>query len=83
MPSLFINGSQLGSQAAYKLRQTSLVIPSVVFATNALGTKGMFISSLFERFTQVCTQLFSQTYAVILLFIHTVHSPNKDYYKGD
>ncbi len=83
MRKLFTNSPQVGEQYLYKLWENTVVLPSVVFATSGLGTNAGLMRSLFERSTQVYTRCFLETNRANALFIHTIHRPNKEYYKGD
>jgi hypothetical protein len=83
MRSLFTNSSQAGRQHLYKLWANTRAFPHVVFATHGLGINSSLLRSLCEFFTQVFARCFFGINSVYTVFIHTIHRPNKDYYKGD
>lgn len=62
---------------------SSLGLPQVVFATSGLGTNSLVMSSLSERFTQVCAPIFDTLHAVNVSFIHPFHSLNNMNYKKE
>ena len=57
--------------------------PHVVFATLGLGTNSPFLRSLSDYSTQTCALVAQEINGVVLVIIHTIHSPNNNYYKGD
>ncbi len=83
MPRLFTTSSQAGSLPMHNLRITTATLPQVVFATTLLGTIKGFVLSLYNLPSQVCALWDLVFYRLFGLFIHTVHIPNSNYYKGD
>lgn len=83
MRSVFTTRSKASGQHLHKLWVNALVYPQVVFVTGRLRTSSGFVSSLSERLAQLYALLFYAFYAGISLFIHTIHSPNNKYYKGE
>lgn len=83
MHKTFTSCSRMGAQCLHKLWLSIPTSPQVVFATGRLRTSPGFVSNLSERLAQLYALLFYAFYAGINLFIHTVHSPNNKYYKGE
>lgn len=55
----------------------------VVFATNVLSITKPFIRTFSEFVSQAYTLLDVVFNRWVLVFVHTIHTPNNRYYKGD
>lgn len=83
MRSVFTTSSQLGRQRLHKLWVSTGTLPQVVFATACLRTTLSFVRSLSESVTQPYALLFYVNNGSADVFIHTIHSPNNSYSKGE
>lgn len=83
MRSVFISREQIVGQDLHNLWANGVSLPHVVFATASLRTSDLFVRSLSEFCAQVCARLFYVFVRSYYVFIHTFHSPNNSYSKGD
>lgn len=83
MRSVSISCLRAGAKCLYKLGATTRAFPQVVLAASFLRISPGFVSSLSERLAQLYALLFYAFYNETSLFIHTIHSPNNKYYKGE
>ena len=83
MLSLRITSSQLRGMSSNKLWVNIRTLPHVVFATHTLGTTRGFMRSLSELCSQVYALFIYINNGVKNVFMHSVHTPNNSYNKGD
>ena len=83
MHSVLISSSQAQGIVAHNLWENQPDYPQAVSKPITMGTTWAFMRSLCQFVAQVYTTAFYTNYRAGVEVLHTIHTPNNKYYKGD